>query len=160
VERLRTFDDDLVFSGITAGVIAGAVMLAAEMASTIVLGGSLESPLRLAASVVLGPAALSFAYPFTSAAIVGGGVQVILASVYGVLFVAVLTRANRWDAGARLLLPYGVAFGALIWVLNYLILGETIFPQFAVVEHLWNGIIAHAVCFGFVLGAACLSGRG
>jgi hypothetical protein len=149
----RATESDLVPDGITAGIVAGAVMLVAVMLASMDWGGNLESSLRLASSVALGPAALSHAYPFLTAAVIGAGLHFILSAVYGVAYFSLLGWSGRIDAGAVRLLLYGAAFGAIPWVVNVQILGAIVFPQFIVVSPFWIGAIAHVVFFGLVLGA-------
>lgn len=145
-------DSDLVPDGITAGIVAGAVMIAAQMLASFELGGALESPLRLVSSLALGNAALSHLYPFVSVAVIGTATHLFLSAGYGVVFLAILDRSRRLDAGAPRLLLTGAAFGAILWVLNYQILGAFVFPEFVVISPFWVGLVGHSVFFGLILG--------
>lgn len=151
--------DDVVLEGITAGIIAGAVMMAAEIAYSVAVGTPALSPIRLVSSIVLGPAALSRTYPPVTALAVGAGLHLILAAVFGLIAFLALARSRRPDASAALLLISGAAFGALLWAVNFLIVGSTVLPQFSVVNLVWNGLIAHAVCFGLALGGYAAAKR-
>ncbi len=143
---------DLVPDGITAGVVAGALIMVAHMLAAFVLGGSLEGPLRLVSSLVLGPAALSRIYPFLSAAVIGSVIHFELSALYGVFFVVLLGRLRRLDIRAPRLLVTGAAFGAILWVTNYQILAAVFFPSFAVVSPFWLGLVEHSLFFGMTLG--------
>jgi hypothetical protein len=143
---------DLVPDGITAGVVAGAIMIVAHMLASFELGGTLEGPLRLLSSIVLGPAALSRVYPFVSAAVVGASIHFVLSALYGVFFVTALGRLRRLDVSAHRLLLTGAAFGAILWVTNYQILAAVFFPAFAVISPSWLGLLGHSIFFGIALG--------
>ncbi len=127
-------------------------MIVAQMLASFELGGTLEGPLRLLASLALGSAALSHAYPFVSVAVIGTAIHLVLSAGYGVVFLALLGWSRRFDAGAARLLLTGAAFGAILWVLNYQIIGVLVFPDFAVVSPFWIGLLEHCVSFGLVLG--------
>ena len=148
--------DSAVPDGITAGVIAGTVWLVAQIAVSIRDGAPVLSPFRLIASIALGPAALSSGYPVVSILAVGIGVHLILSAAYGVAAFLLLARTRRLDTRPWFLLAFGAVFGALPWALNFLVLGSIVFRQFVVVDQIWNGVFAHVVCFGCVLGGYAL----
>ncbi|MGH2457440.1 MAG: hypothetical protein ACRDIY_01070 [Chloroflexota bacterium] len=138
--------------GISAGLIAGATMLAAEMVASTVLGASALGPVRLFASIVLGPAALSRIYPLSTAVAVGVGVHLILSALFGVVALQGLGRMGWLDAEPARLLAGGAAYGALLWAIDFLIVGWLVFPRFSVVSPVWNGVVPHVVFYGLVLG--------
>ena len=127
-------------------------MLAAEMIASAVLGASALSPIRLFSSVVLGPAALSRTYPLITAVAVGVGIHTILSGLYGVVAIEGVAHVGRLDASVGRLLALGAVYGALLWAINFLIVGWLALPQFSIVNMLWNGAVPHVVFFGLVLG--------
>lgn len=147
-----TESDEIVLDGITAGIVAGGLMLAAEMIASAALGASALSPIRLFSSIVLGPAALSRTYPLITAVAVGVGIHAIFSGLYGVAAFEGVARVGRLDASVGRLLASGAAYGALLWAINFLFVGWLAFPQFSVVSLLWNGAVPHVVFFGLVLG--------
>jgi hypothetical protein len=138
--------------GLGAGTAAGVGLVLAELAFSVIQGGSGFAPVRLAATLVLDSAALSRLYPLPAAVAVGAGIHWLLASIYGIVALLVLTRAHRVDAHLARLLAAGGSYGALIWATNYLVVSPLVFPQFAAVSLLWPSLVGHVVAFGLVLG--------
>lgn len=142
--------------GVASGVAAGLVYLIAACAITRLVGGHLASPLRLPGAVVFGPAALGGYFPAWRAIAVGIGTDLAISAVLGIAWVLVLGRLRQLHAGPLTLAPFGTAYGALIWLFGDVLLGALAFPQVAVADLLWGGIVAHAVFFGGALAVAVL----
>lgn len=143
----------LYFQGAIGGIVAGIVLAVADSAMTLTLGGSAFGPMRLIASIVLGTAALSPAYPLAVALPVGVITHLLNSAVYGVIFVYLLVVTNRIASSDRQLLLYGTLYGFAVWVVTILIVGALAFPQFLTMNQFWNGFVAHTFFYGTVLGA-------
>jgi hypothetical protein len=137
--------------GIRAGMTAGLVLLIAECAASLALDGSIFAPPRLAASAILGPGALSPLYPIPGPFILGIIVFLLLGGLYGGLLALALDRRGS-RPGTAIILATSAAYAAVIWIVNGLTVGPLLFFQVAVLDLLWQGFVAHVLCFGLVLG--------
>ncbi|HEX5415646.1 MAG TPA: hypothetical protein VFZ25_08260 [Chloroflexota bacterium] len=142
--------------GTASGIAAGLVYLIAASVITRLVGGPLSSPLRLPAAVVFGPAALGGYFPVWRAIFAGVGTDLALSAFLGVAWVIILGRLGWLGAGPIKLAPFGAAYGLLIWLVGDVLLGALAFPQVAVADLLWGGLVAHALFFGGALAAAVL----
>lgn len=151
--------DSESIDGLTAGVIAGGAMLVSEMVIAGILGASALSPIRLSSSIVLGPAALSGTYPLVTALAVGIGAHLLLSVLFGTIAFQALALVGRRNAPAWALLAFGLAYGGLLWAVNFLAIGTFALRQFSAVDLLWNGAVPHVLFFGLVLGICAAVGR-
>jgi len=140
--------------GLAGGILAGLGFLLGECLITALLGGSLASPLRLPATLLFGPAALGSFFPTARAVFAGAGIDLLSSALLGVAWVSVVVRMPWAWSRPLVLLPLGLLYGALLWLFGPLILGALAFPQVAVTDFLWNGVVGHAVFFGGTLAAA------
>lgn len=149
VEQRQT--GQLLLHGIVGGVVAGIVFAIAEMLITVALGGPILAPLALISTIVLGMQALAPAFPLITAVIVGLVVHVVTSAIFGVIFVYLLALANQLAAPASLLLLYGAIYGLALWIVNFFIIGALFFPQFLMVDQLWQGFVPHVFFYGLPL---------
>ena len=144
---------NLLVSGAVGGVIAGIIFAVSEMLiNVLILGRSFVGPLRLISTIVLGRQAVQPTYPLATAVIVGVIFHLILAALYGIAFVYLLSWTRQLKEPPILLLIYGTFYGLLLWVLNFLVIAPAVFPQFTNANQFWNGFVAHTFFFGTVLG--------
>lgn len=158
-DRPEPATGDLVKLGVISGIIAGIVFAMAEMLISLAMGNPLLSPLRLISSIVLGEAALQPNYSIVMAILVGVTVLVITSVICGVIFVYALKTANQLSASDGKIILYGTIFGCLLWLINFMFISPTLFPQFQQTSPLWAGFIAHTFAFGTVLGAVVANQR-
>src|SRR5918994_2121346 len=89
--------------GAIAGIVAGLVFAAFEMAASAFMMGveAFFMPLRMIGAIVLGPEALDPGYPLLTASIAGVIVHLILAIVYGIVFgeIAAMLRGQATFIG-------------------------------------------------------------
>jgi hypothetical protein len=136
--------------GLRAGATAGLALLVAECVASVGLGGSPVAPLRLAASAVLGAGALSPLFPLPGPVVLGGCIFLIAGSLLGGLFALILGRCRPQTSS---ILALGAAYGGGVWIVIGVTVGPVFLPQVAVLDLLWQGLVAYVLCFGFVLGA-------
>jgi hypothetical protein len=142
--------------GVATGVAAGLVYLIVACGIARLTGGQLVSPLRLPGTIVFGPAALGSFFPIWRALLAGVGVDLATSATLGVAWVMTLSRMRWLRAGPLALAPLGIAYGVLVWAFGDVLLGSLAFPQVAVADLLWNGLVAHAIFFGGALATALL----
>src|SRR5215469_6117154 len=85
--------------GVASGVAAGLVYLIAACILARVGGGHADSPLRLPAAVVFGPAALGSFFPIWRAALAGVGVNLAVSAALGIAWVVALNRTRVLRSG-------------------------------------------------------------
>jgi hypothetical protein len=101
-----------------AGVVAGLVMALAEVVGATIAGRSPMLPLRMAASVLIGEAAL---YKATPAQAVGVAIldHLVISAMLGVAYLVFLGRlAERHARSWRAQLLLGVFFGTGVWLFD------------------------------------------
>jgi uncharacterized membrane protein YagU involved in acid resistance len=130
--------------GAVGGVVSGMVFAGVTMwfASTMP-GGKAEMPLHMIASIVQG-GKQAIMQGETSTA-VGLVVHVVLSAAFGVVFalIAPMLRTNGTAALA------GTVYGAVLYVVNFLVLSPLLFPVFAEANQPFE-LFAHVV-FGTLL---------
>lgn len=134
--------------GAASGILAGFIFLVAQGGMSLLAGGGPTGPLRLAASLPLGPLVISAAYPLAGAALMGLAVNTLIAALGGVGFALALHWRGRLGASLLRLIPLGIAFGGLLWLVNGLILSTLIFPQFTGAGLLLPSLFVHAIFYG------------
>lgn len=146
--RISESDDVIgarIVRGVIVGFLAGLAFLALNAWFSASTGGPAVRPLGLISSIVLGADAL----PDDVNPIVGFLVHSGISVLYGVIFalVAPFLRTNAMVAIG------GVVFGFALFVLNFLVLANTVLPQFQnpnlpveFMAHLLFGVL---LAFGF-----------
>jgi hypothetical protein len=139
----RTAAREGAFFGVVAGVIFAACELTAARLSDVPL-----LPVRMSASVVLGPSAVGGG-PFAPAVLLGVAVHLALSASFGALygyFVELLgrERSSFYQAGL------GMLYGLVLWGLNFQVLARATYPWFlGAPQPVQAGL--HAFCFGLPL---------
>lgn len=137
--------------GIGLGLIAGVIFAVMEVVAAVMMGNPALMPFRMFASTVLGSAALETAGAGT-AFLVGAIAHLILSGIFGLIYGAVNaqfgadTRAS-WGQQAGI----GVAFGALLWLVNFQIIARVLYPWFLEAPQ-FAQMMLHALFFGLPLG--------
>lgn len=128
--------------GAVGGFVAGAVFIAINMWFVSSMGDPAEAPFRLISTLVLGQGALE-----AGTASVGLGILVhaVLSVAFGVAF-ALVVPAFKTNGTVALA---GALFGALLYVVNFLVLANVAFTQFQAPNDPLE-FAAHVV-FGLVL---------
>lgn len=148
---------DILRRGTIAGLVAGVVFLAMELALVPTVGsGELWGPPRMMGSIVLGSSALPPPATFDAAIVmVGMIVHFALSAVLGIIFAAFAIRLKLSGAMA---IGAGAAFGLAVYFVNFY--GFTVvWPWFAMARGAIT-LVSHLV-FGAVIGAMlpCLAQR-
>lgn len=135
--------------GAIGGFLAGLVFIGVTMWFVTTLGNAAEGPLRLISTLVLGREAMPAGE--TNVAL-GAVVHVVLSILFGATFglVAPMFRTNGTVALA------GGAFGALLYVVNFQVLGRLFFEQFLEGPNQPFEVVVHVV-FGHLLAVAFYS---
>lgn len=141
----------LLATGSMAGMFAGLIFVVSEMVLSVLLGLSVAAPVRLISSVLLGPAAISAAFPIILVAAAFVAVHLSLSAVFGVVFVLLLSSSRRLIDSPAVVLCSSVVYGTLIWSVNSLALAPRAWAQFLVVDQFWQGVVPHALFFGLPL---------
>ncbi len=142
----------IVKRGIVGGIAAGIIFAMGEMFVNLAMGKDFFGPLRLIGSMVLGTPALMPSYSLVVAGLVGLMVHMMMSVVFGLVFYGLLAIFRQTRASSPGLLVYGSVYGLALWVINFLIIAPAVFPQFAMVNQLWNGFFAHTFLFGMMIG--------
>lgn len=109
--------------GTIGGLLAGAVFIGINMWFVSSTGGSAVDPFRLISSLVLGAGALQAG---TTSVPLGIAVHAVLSILFGIGFALI---SPVFKSNGTIALAGGI-YGALLYVVNFLILGFTVFPQF------------------------------
>jgi len=155
VERRDTWE--LAMHGARAGLLAGFALGLVEIVASILLRGDPWLPFDFAAAIVVGPDALTPAFPVAASIALGTVIHVLLSVVFGVMFLAGLTLTFQLSARPGLMLLYGVLFGAIVWEVDFLAVLPVIAPELTgrldLATQLWNGIVSYCLVYGPALGA-------
>jgi hypothetical protein len=142
----------LLAQGALGGLVAGIAFILAEIAMAGELELEMTAPVRLLATIALGPIALSPAYNAAAALVAGILVLLVLSSIYGCVFVGLLITVRQISKAPVLVVIYGAFFSFGVWSLNYSTVVPNFYPQFLMVDEFWMGFAPHVV-YGVVLGA-------
>ncbi|MBD3246706.1 MAG: hypothetical protein GF333_06795 [Candidatus Omnitrophica bacterium] len=142
-----------LIKGMMGGVLAGAVFALAEMVMNGALGKPFFGPLRMISSLVLGRQALQPSFSLAAAGFTGLLVHAVLSAVYGLIFVSAVKFRKKEYGAVSFLTAAGSLYGMLLWLLNFYVFAPLWWPQFTMVNAIWNGFAAHTFFFGTVLGA-------
>ena len=146
-----------VFLGIAAGIGAGAVLFAVEAGVAAAVGEPVETPLRQAASLVLGRSGLTS--DAGGVLIAGAVVWLLLSAGFGALwggFDTWFTDETRRSLGRQAVI--GVAFGAVLWLVGFELLGRYVYPWFQDVSRI-SAVTTRTIAFGVPLGIFYALGR-
>jgi hypothetical protein len=139
--------------GIELGLLAGALMAVIEIAYAAIAGAGGDTPLRMAASIILGASALAGSTTaFTL--IVGVVVHLTLAAIYGAsygIYNSALTIETRksWNRQAML----GALFGFALWLINFQVFARAHYPWF-LAGHQAPQVLIHCLGYGIPLALA------
>ena len=138
------------FETLSASVVAGSTMGLLEVIASVASGEGALLPLRNAASVVLRDHAFGSNALFIGLVgiFVHFCIAIMFAFAYGV-FASQLAWAKRVRGPVQALL--GAAFGSLVWLLNFQLIGRLFYPWMFDHSQLAQWLI-HAVGFGIPLG--------
>jgi hypothetical protein len=139
----RTAAREGAFFGVVAGVIFAAFELAAARLSDAPL-----LPVRMSASLLLGPSAVG-AGPFAPAVVLGVGIHLALSASFGALYGYFVERFDRerspfFQAGV------GMLYGLVLWALNFQLLARATHPWFLGAPQSVQAVL-HACAFGLPL---------
>ncbi|MFP3914174.1 MAG: hypothetical protein ACLFWM_04815 [Actinomycetota bacterium] len=109
--------------GALAGLVAGAVFIAINMWFVSSMGDPATAPFRLISTLVLGAEALEEG---TASVPLGLVVHGAISILFGLVFALVVPRFGTNGTVALA----GALYGAAVYVLDFLILANTAFPQF------------------------------
>jgi hypothetical protein len=128
--------------GAVAGLLAGAAFIAVTMWFASSMGDPAQGPLKMISTIVLGQGALESG---TASAGVGLVVHAVLSVAFGIAFglIAPLLRTNGTAA------LVGAVYGALLYVVNFLVVAPIAFPVFAMANQPFE-LVVHIV-FGVLL---------
>lgn len=147
----------VVVHGSVAGLVAGLALGATTVVGSVVLSGSASGPFRFATAFVAGREALDPGFPLGAAVLLGVAIHFSLATLFGVLFVGLLSLTYQLSARRWLLIVYGSVFGFGIWEVDFLVAVPTFFPYLVdridFATQLWNGVLSYTFVYGPVLGA-------
>lgn len=135
--------------GIGFGLIAGLIFAIIQMISAAAAGMSALAPLRMAGSLLLGTAA--FDETQGGAVLTGVLVHAVLSAAFGFLYGianAKGTRRTQTDWGRQVGL--GLAFGAVLWLVNFQIIARLFYPWF-LEPNQFVQLLMHALFFGLPL---------
>jgi uncharacterized membrane protein YagU involved in acid resistance len=134
--------------GVIGGIVVGALFIGVTMWFADSTGGEAKGPLMMISTIVLGEGAMTDG---TASAGVGALVHFVLSALFGVIF-ALAVPAFRTNGT---LLIAGTAYGALLYVVNFLIFARTLFPVLEMANQPFE-VVVHVV-FGTLLAMAFLS---
>lgn len=106
---------ELTTHGMRPGLLAGVALGLVEIVASTVLRGNPRLPFDFAAALVVGPEALTPAFPGIASVGLGTVIHALLSILFGVTFVSGLALTFQLSARPWLLLLYGVMFGAMVW---------------------------------------------
>lgn len=150
IEIMNTKEKRIAREGLGFGVIAGVVFGMAEVLGAAFTGASPFDPLRASASLALGPHALVAVDGTTY--LVGFMVNLVLSAVFGLFYIEVDARFPVFAQtryGQQL--GVGLLFGALVWLLDFGIVAQSLFPWLRDTRPFVQ-LLMHALFFGAPLG--------
>jgi hypothetical protein len=141
--------------GAIGGLIAGIVFAMFEMIVAALMMGmsAFWMPMRMIGGIVLGMPALDPSYPLVTAALTGFILHMVLSTLYGVIFGAVVSFIPQLARSTAILVVAASVFGLLLWLVNFFVIapaaGWTWFPEKTspLVQ-----FIAHTFFYGTALG--------
>jgi hypothetical protein len=148
---------ELAMHGTRAGLLAGFALGVVEIVASILLRGDPWLPFDFAAAIVVGPDALTPAFPIVASIALGTVIHVLLSVVFGVTFLTGLALTFQLSARPWLMLLYGMLFAAIVWEVDFLAVLPVIAPALTgrldLATQLWSGIVAYCLVYGPALSA-------
>ena len=134
--------------GLIAGIIFGVMQIIVAVAS----GHSILQPLRMFASVALGPGAFETT-SFIRLLIAGNIVHLSLSALFGWIYVQHNEHFQQQDTHARRgrQALSGILFGAMLWLLGFQILARLWYPWLLQTNQLAQ-LLMHTLAYGLPLG--------
>jgi hypothetical protein len=155
VERQDSWE--VAIHGARAGLLAGVALGAVEMAASTILNNDPWLPFDFAAALIVGPEALTPAFPLGASLVLGTVLHVLLSIAFGVVFLAGLALTFQLSARPSLMVLFGMSFGAAVWEIDFLAVLPVIAPELTgrlnLATQLWNGIVSYCLVYGPVLAA-------
>ena len=155
VERREPWE--LAMHGARAGLVAGLALGVVEITASTLLRGDPRLPFDFAAAIIVGPEALTPAFPLVASLTLGAVIHVLLSIVFGTAFLAGLALTFQLSARPWLMLLYGMLFGVTVWEVDFLAVLPVIAPELTgrldLATQLWNGIVSYCLVYGPVLAA-------
>ncbi|MEW5916105.1 MAG: hypothetical protein AB1762_06855 [Gemmatimonadota bacterium] len=112
----HTVAGDSIFSGGIAGIVGGALLMSFAIGTSVMNGGDILSPFRLAGATFIGPAAMNGG---TAIILYGALVYLVTSIVWGILFAAILPR----DASPGSAFVAGLVYGLVVMlIMSYAVL--------------------------------------
>jgi uncharacterized membrane protein YagU involved in acid resistance len=131
--------------GAIGGFLAGLVFIGVTMWFATTQGSAALGPAKMISTIALGAGALQGG---SASAPLGVVIHVVLSIVYGMVF-ALFVGKMRTNGTVALL---GTVYGALLYVVNFLVLSPLLFPAFQMANQPFE-LLAHTV-FGTLLAFA------
>ena len=150
VERRQWHLLDLIYCGISGGILAGFSFGVAQALLSVIQGRPLLEPLQLAGSLLTG--AILLEPGWISSATIGLFVHLVISAFYGILFLFLHWELKRHNETMDRLFLDGALFGLAIWMVHFFGIAPRAYPQFLTLDLVWNGLVAHSLFFGGVLG--------
>ena len=155
VERRDSWE--VAIHGTRAGLLAGAALGVVEMAASTILNNDPWLPFDFAAALIVGPEALTPAFPLGASLALGTVLHVLLSIAFGVVFLAGLALTFQLSARPSLMVLFGMSFGAAVWEIDFLAVLPVIAPELTgrlnLATQLWNGVVSYCLLYGPVLAA-------
>jgi hypothetical protein len=148
---------EVVRHGTLAGLLAGFALGSAEIVASTALHGDPWLPFDFAVAIVIGPDALTPAFPVAASVALGTVIHTLLSALFGVMFLSALALTFQLSARSWLIALYGVVFALMVWEVNFLAVLPLIAPglkgRIDLKTQLWNGIVSYSLVYGPVLAA-------
>lgn len=150
VERRQWRLLDLMHCGITGGILAGLSFAIVQLVMSGMQGRPPLEPLQLTGSLVTDPMAIVPGQ--ASLATIGLFAHLVISAIYGILFLFLHWELKRHNETTERLILDGALFGLAIWMVHFFWIAPRAYPQFLTLDLVWNGLVAHSLFFGGVLG--------
>jgi uncharacterized membrane protein YagU involved in acid resistance len=131
--------------GAIGGFLAGIVFLVVTMWFASSMGNPPLAPANMISTIALGAGALQAG---NASIPLGAGIHVVLSVVFGLVFALLVGRMHTNGTVALA----GTAYGALLYVVNFLVLSPLLFPAFQMANQPFE-LVIHIV-FGTLLSFA------
>jgi uncharacterized membrane protein YagU involved in acid resistance len=137
--------------GAIMGLVAGLIFAAFEMIMAAILQGNAFGPIRMIGAIVLGQQAIDPAYSFATAILTGLVVHLVLSTIYGLIFGAIMMALPQGRQNRMNVIWIATAFGLLLWLANFYVVAPLLFPWFTNANPLVQ-FVAHTFFYGTALG--------
>lgn len=147
-----------VGEGVPFGLLAGVIFGIMEIVASMLMGNPPLMPLRLFASVLLGPEAITVA-SLGTAVVVGLVVHFAVSAFYGLIYGLIQTRSSgpeRTRYGTQAWA--GFVFGLGVWLVNFQILARLFYPWFMGTPQFLQALL-HGLFFGVALALMYAGGE-